>query len=288
MVRPVTLSFRETTKGHNSALTVSDFARTNGDLLNAGWSAMERSLAVTPPDRIENFRSPSFTSLPSPWLSLDSSIGRNWLALIRNGKLITATISSARAIPRIRAIRFIQGNSLSQYDSPASDVGPGSTLEAMNTTAHDIRYALRIFLKSPTTTVVAIVSLALGIGANTAIFSLMNALVLRSLPIRDPAQLVRLYTTTPQNPDRETENSLPPAMYQQRRKDQHVFSDLFAWSGGGIVNIEANGAKYAASLTTVTGEHFSTLGIQPHLGRLIAPPDLNQHAEAAAARACIS
>src|SRR5258705_4121646 len=109
MVRPVTWSLREKMKGHNSAVTVSDFARTNGDLLKAGWSAMERSLAVTPPDRIENFRSPSFTSRPSPWLSLDSSIGRNWLALIRNGRLTTITISSTKVIATTRAIRFIRG-----------------------------------------------------------------------------------------------------------------------------------------------------------------------------------
>ena len=93
------VSFREKMKGHNSALTLIDFARTNGDLLKAGWSAIERSLAVTPPDRTENFRSPSFTSRPSPWLSLDSSIGRNWLALIRNGRLTKTTASSPRMIP---------------------------------------------------------------------------------------------------------------------------------------------------------------------------------------------
>src|SRR6266478_2976877 len=128
MVRPVTLSFREKMKGHNSALTVSDFARRKGDLLKAGWSAMERSLAVTPPDRIENFRSPSLTSRPSPWLSLASSIGRNWLALTRNGKLIATTISSTSAIPRTRAIRFIEGHSLSQYDRPAGDSFQDETL----------------------------------------------------------------------------------------------------------------------------------------------------------------
>jgi predicted permease len=143
----------------------------------------------------------------------------------------------------------------------------------MEILAKDIRYSLRMLVKSPVTTAVAILSLALGIGANTAIFSVMNALILRPLPVRDPGELVRLSTTTPANPERD--GSLSLAMYQQIRKDQSVFSDLFAWDGGGIANVEANGVKYVASLSTVTGEYFSTLGIQPRLGRLITPEDLS-------------
>src|SRR5438445_13851930 len=108
-------------------------------------------------------------------------------------------------------------------------------LPKMDIFGQDIRHSARMLVKSPVTTAVAILSLALGIGANTAIFSLMNALILRSLPIRDPGQLVHLSTTTPQNPDRESSLSL--AMYQQLRKDQRVFSDLFAWTGGGLVTI---------------------------------------------------
>ncbi|MCU1260173.1 MAG: hypothetical protein JWO80_3058 [Bryobacterales bacterium] len=143
----------------------------------------------------------------------------------------------------------------------------------MDILGQDIRYSVRLLSKSPVTTAVAILSLALGIGANTTIFSLMNALILRPLPIPNPGQLIRLSTTTPTNPDREGALSL--AMYQQIRKDQLVFSDLFAWDGGGMANIEANGLKYAASVSTVTGEYFSTLGIPPLLGRFITPEDLS-------------
>jgi predicted permease len=156
----------------------------------------------------------------------------------------------------------------------------------MNVLRQDIRYSVRALAGNPITTAVAILSLALGIGANTAIFSLMNALILRALPIRDPGQLVRLATTTPQNPDRESSFSL--AMYRQLRKDQRVFSDLFAWTGGGIVNVEANGARYAASTSTVSGEYFSTLGIQPHLGRLIMQDDLSLEAGSPAPVAVLS
>ncbi|MGE0405333.1 MAG: ADOP family duplicated permease [Candidatus Korobacteraceae bacterium] len=143
----------------------------------------------------------------------------------------------------------------------------------LETILQDLRYALRQLRKNPGFTIVAVLTLALGIGANTAIFSLINALVLRPLPIRDPGQLVRLSTTSPENPDRE--GVLTLAMYQQLRRDQQVFSDLFATIKGGVVNLEANGTRYAGGISTVTGEYFSTLGIQPVLGRLITPDDLS-------------
>jgi predicted permease len=134
-------------------------------------------------------------------------------------------------------------------------------------------------------TAIAIVSLSLGIGANTAIFSLMNAVILRTLPVTNPAQLVKLSTATPANPERE--ESLSFAMIQQLGKDQRVFSSLFAWQGGGIENVEANGVKYVASISTVSGEYFSTLGIQPLLGRWIAPADVSLDSGSPAAVAVI-
>jgi hypothetical protein len=104
----------------------------------------------------------------------------------------------------------------------------------MDILRHDIRYGARMLLRNPVTTGVAILSLALGIGANTAIFSLMNAVVLRPLPVRNPSQLVKLSTATPANPEREGALSL--AIIQQLSKDQRVFSNLFAWTGGGVEN----------------------------------------------------
>jgi predicted permease len=143
----------------------------------------------------------------------------------------------------------------------------------MGNLAQDIRYSLRMLARSPIGTVVVILSLCLGIGANTAIFTVLNALLLRPLPVPDPGQLVRLSTTTKERPERE--NTVSLATYEQLRRDQQVFSNLFAWSGGGIVNIRANGARYAASVNAVTGEYFSTLGIRPALGRFISPSDLS-------------
>jgi hypothetical protein len=104
----------------------------------------------------------------------------------------------------------------------------------MHTLGHDIRYSLRRLVRGPVTTTVAILSLALGIGATTAIFSLVNALILRPLPIRRPAELVRLFTIAPANPD--SAGGLSLAMYEHIRENQRVFSGLFAWEGQGIVN----------------------------------------------------
>lgn len=136
----------------------------------------------------------------------------------------------------------------------------------------DLRYSLRQFAKSPLATAAAIVSLTLGIGTNTAIFTLINALVLQSLPVRAPEQLVRVQLLDAKNADRKSDLSL--AMFQLLQARQSVFSEVFVWSGRGISNVEANGTRYVASTGVVSGEYFQALGIQPHLGRFLAPDDL--------------
>src|SRR5258708_37065901 len=92
----------------------------------------------------------------------------------------------------------------------------------------DLRYSVRLLMKSPVTTIVAIVSLALGIGANSAIFSLMNALIFRPLPVSAPSQLVRLTTTRPR--DQNSEDGLSLAAYETIRKSQKVFAGLFSYT----------------------------------------------------------
>ena len=144
----------------------------------------------------------------------------------------------------------------------------------MGAFAQDLRYSLRMLARTPVITGVAVLSLALGIGANTAIFSLMNALVLRPLPARDADRLVRLTTTTtPQDPDRWDGMSLE--MFHQLQNEQRVFSDLFISVGGAIENAEANGVKYLAGVNIVDGGYYASIGIQPYLGRLIGPQDLS-------------
>ena len=137
----------------------------------------------------------------------------------------------------------------------------------------DVRYALRLLAKTPVITAVATLSLALGIGANTAIFSIVDALMLRTLPIPDPHRLVTIAALDTSASESEGDMSLP--MFFEFQRHQRVFSGMFAWMGGGVNNFEANGVKYVGSGETVSGEYFETLGVRPLLGRLLTPADVN-------------
>jgi putative ABC transport system permease protein len=138
----------------------------------------------------------------------------------------------------------------------------------------DVRYSLRMLRKNPGFTAVAVLTLALGIGANTAIFTILNALILRDLPVRQPERLVELagiYRNGSKVPF-----SFP--MFKEVERGQRVFSSLFGWSGGEAVNVEANSALFLSNVRAVTGNYFSELGAAPFLGRLIAPADVDRSA----------
>src|SRR5664280_926611 len=95
----------------------------------------------------------------------------------------------------------------------------------LGTVWQDVRYALGMMRRTPGFTAVALLSLALGIGANTAIFSLINTLMLRTLPVRAPEQLVELLSRYPGEPRL---NWSSQASYQHYRDNNHVFSELIA------------------------------------------------------------
>jgi predicted permease len=141
----------------------------------------------------------------------------------------------------------------------------------------DIRHGCRSLQKTPAVTIAAILSLALGIGANTAVFMLIDGIMLRPMPVAQPDRLMALSTVFAdgKQPDGKPQRSaFSLAMLRELQSRQHVFSGSFAWSGGGMSNFEANGELYAAALDTVTGDYFATLGIRPFLGRFIAPDDV--------------
>src|SRR5215831_1562706 len=93
--------------------------------------------------------------------------------------------------------------------------------------ARDVRYALRMCARNPGSSAVVVITLALGIGANTAIFSLVDTLMLRSLPVRQPERLVELLFKYPRDPRL---NMYPWKQYERFRDQNHVFSDVVAMS----------------------------------------------------------
>jgi len=147
----------------------------------------------------------------------------------------------------------------------------------------DLRYGARMLFKSKLMTLVAVLSLALGIGANTAIFSLIDALLLKSLPVHEPAKLVFFGNgdgvgATDNFPDKSCDLFSYP-FYRELRRRNAVFSDLGAilsipWSMHGAVNTKgAGGEMVRIDVQLVSGSYFSTLGVNADLGRVITEAD---------------
>ena len=134
----------------------------------------------------------------------------------------------------------------------------------------NLRYTIRVLGKNPGFTAVAVFSLALGIGANTAIFSLLNTLLLRDLPVRQPERLVELSVLR-----RSDKIPFSFPMFRELERGQRVFSGLIGWSFGQMTNVELNGVLSQADVRSVTGNYYSELGATPLLGRLITPEDVN-------------
>lgn len=150
----------------------------------------------------------------------------------------------------------------------------------------DLRSALGALRRSPAATLVAVLTLALAMGALTAIFSLLNAVVLRSLPVPHAEQLAGLATTIPDNVNGDQSFTLP--MFLELRRQNQVFSSLFAWTGGWISGFEADGGQYAAAAATVSGDYYRTMQIAPLLGRFIDDSDVALEAGTSRAVAVVS
>ena len=134
----------------------------------------------------------------------------------------------------------------------------------------DIRYGLRVLRRSPGFTAVAVLSLALGIGANTAIFSLLYTVMLRALPVEHPEQLVEFLISYPGDPPL---NTFSPQSYEYYCDHTHVFSGITA---GHPSRFRVRGEGIAPETLygeSVAGNFFQTLGLKPAIGRLIRPED---------------
>ena len=132
----------------------------------------------------------------------------------------------------------------------------------------DLRYALRQLRKSPVFTVAAVLVLALGIGANTAIFSVVNAVLLRPLPFDQPERLVQLYHVPPQASFPGISLfSVSPANFLDWRSQAHSFEGMSAYGFGRYI-LTGTGHPEAIRTVAVTNGFFSVLHAQPLLGRV--------------------
>ncbi len=141
----------------------------------------------------------------------------------------------------------------------------------MNTLLQDVRYAFRMLAKNPGFTVVAILTLAIGIGANTAIFNLIDAVMLRKLPVERPSEL-RLVAIVDPGSAGEPDPTFTNPLWEQVHDRQDVFSGVFAW-GGDQFDLAQGGAVDYVNGLWVSGDFFKTLELRPSAGRLLTASD---------------
>jgi predicted permease len=154
----------------------------------------------------------------------------------------------------------------------------------------DLRYAVRTMIHNPAFTMLAALSLALGIGANTAIYSFMDSILLRSLPVSDPVSLVMLnwhrqdrgrsvvhgiHGSTYDDPKLGiTADIFPYPAFELFQKNDSAFASVFAYyGGGGSITLTIKGQAEVGHSAYVSGDYFRGLGVPPAAGRLIIPDD---------------
>ncbi len=148
----------------------------------------------------------------------------------------------------------------------------------MRALVQDLRYGLRMLVKSPGFAIVAVATLAMGIGANAAIFQLIDAVRLRTLPVKNPNRLAIVHIDKKHWGSGNfngpyAEFSFP--LWQQVKQRQQVFSSIAAWGGGAgqQINLARGGEVDMVSVIWTSGKFFETLGVQPMLGHLISDAD---------------
>jgi predicted permease len=192
---------------------------------------------------------------------------------------------------RYTALRSFGG--VDQIQEQCRDVRPFRFFEE---SLQDMRYALRVLRKSPGFTTVAVLTLALGIGANTAIFSLLHAVMLRSLPVRDPEHLFVFKWTAKATPEYQGYSQFEPCfddgnrpvasgcsfsfpVFERMRSQTSLFSGVAAFAGPAQVALSGHGPASIVKGELVSGEFFQTLGVTAALGRTLEPGDDTPTAE---------
>jgi putative ABC transport system permease protein len=147
----------------------------------------------------------------------------------------------------------------------------------MDSLLHDIRYAIRMLARAPGFTVVAVVALALGIGANTAIFTILNAVLIERLPFKDPARLVVLWEETSRRPGRN--NVVGPANYLRWRERATAFEEMSAFADTRQV-LTGSGEPEEVTTQLAIGPLFQVLGVPAFAGRTFSDAELADPAAA--------
>lgn len=177
---------------------------------------------------------------------------------------MTQSTAQAAALRRLGGVAQIQ--------EECRDARRANLIES---SIHDLQYAGRMLRKAPGFTLAAVATLALGIGANTAIFQLLDAVRLRSLPVPDPQELglIRIADKGGFGISHYSDNISFP-LFEEMRKQQQAFSHVFAWNSGYANERIGKGAETRrATVLEVTGDFFSTLGMRPAAGRLFREED---------------
>ena len=180
----------------------------------------------------------------------------------------------ARGVPPAEA----RAAALRRFGNPVrvrEEIYTMNTIGPLDALVQDVRYAIRVLAANRAFTAVAIISLAFGIGANTAIFELLNVVRLRTLPVRDPAGLVEVQIAPPRNRSGSFTGRRPEltyALWQEIRRTQRAFDGMFAWSSYSM-NMAPGGEMRIAQGIFVSGEFFDVLGVRPLAGRLLTAGD---------------
>jgi predicted permease len=209
-----------------------------------------------------------------------------WLKNLRRGRKLDAELDdelrayvdllsdeySARGYGADEARRAarIEAGGMESIKEHVRDARSGAWIETL---WQDVRFGARLLRRSPSFAIAAIVSLALGIGANSAVFGLLNALRIRSLPVPDAHELAAIRLEGPRccrHTGRNRQVSLP--LWNEIRSHQQAFSALFAFADT-RVNLAPNGEVRYVEALFVSSEFFNVLGVAPALGRTIGPED---------------
>lgn len=184
--------------------------------------------------------------------------------------LVDEYVASGMNATEARRAAMLQLGRIDSIKTQVRDARSGAGLETL---WHDIRFSVRLLRRSPSFTAAAIVSLALGMGANGAVFGLLNALRLRSLPVADAGALAEVRLNGPRccrHTGRNRQVSLP--LWQEIVGQQQAFSGLFAFADTRFNLAPQGEVRYVEGLY-VSGDFFPVLGVAALRGRMLTPPD---------------